>query len=209
MKRVLSSSLAAAVILLACGTIAFAQADSQSLGDYARSVRKSKSAKPEPKKVYDNDNLPSQGVVSVVGNATDDSAADKDSAQAGDDKAASQDQGSSAKKKDEPQIKEGQPAAEREKAIDAWKEKLSAQKDTIAQLSHELDLLQREYRVKAAEFYADTARRTQNPTGFAKDDADYKKRIADKQQAVDAAKAKLSEMQDEARKDGAPSSVTD
>ena len=63
--------------------------------------------------------------------------------------------------------------------------------------------------MKASEFYADTARRTQNPTGFAKDDADYKQQIADKQKALDDAKAKLNDLQEEARKAGAPTSVAD
>ena len=57
------------ILLSAC--IATAQGPSQSLGDYARSIRKSKSAPaaPQQKKIYDNDTLPATGSVSVVGNS--------------------------------------------------------------------------------------------------------------------------------------------
>jgi hypothetical protein len=196
--------LATILIGLACTAAALAQGTSQSLGDYARSLKKSRSAPaPAAQKVYDNDNMPTAASVSVVGNSSSADTANTSDAKAADAPSASGD------KKDEPEIKAGQSIDERKQAVDAWKQKLDDQNEKIGALSHELDLLQREYRVKAAEFYADTARRTQNPTGFAKDDADYKQQIADKQKALDAAKAKLSDLQEEARKAGAPSSVAD
>jgi hypothetical protein len=199
-------SLATLLIGFAC-TAALAQGTSQSLGDYARSLKKSKNAPaPTAQKVYDNDTMPTAASVSVVGN----SSSSTDAANTGDAKNADAPSATAAgDKKDDPQIKAGQPTDERKQAEDAWKHKLDDQNEKIGALSHELDLLQREYRVKAAEFYADTARRTQNPTGFAKDDADYKQQIADKQKALDAAKAKLSDLQEEARKAGAPTSVAD
>ena len=49
----------------------------------------------------------------------------------------------------------------------------------------------------------------QHPKGFSKDDADFKQKIADKQKELDAAKAKLSDLQDEARKAGAPAATTE
>jgi hypothetical protein len=213
MNRIFKLSWTATLLLSAC-TLLAQSAQQQPLGDYARRVKNSKStpASADQKKVYDNDNLPTSGTVSVVGAsaasndpvATDRAATDDSSAQPG----------SSEKKKtekkdakdDTPQIKPGQSIQERQQAVDAWKKKIDAQNEKITSLSHELDLLQREYRVKASEFYSNTAMRTQNPTAFAKDDADYKKQIADKQQAVDAAKSKLSDMQEEARRAGVPSS---
>ncbi len=204
MKRAITMSLATLLIGFACTAAAFAQG-TQSLGDYARSLKKSTNAPaPAAQKVYDNDNMPTTASVSVVGN----SSGNTDAANTGDAKNADA-PSAPGDKKDEPQIKAGQPVDERKQAVDAWKQKLDDQNEKIGALSHELDLLQRDYRVKAAEFYADTARRTQNPTGFAKDDADYKEQIADKQKALDAAKAKLSDLQEEARKAGAPTSVAD
>ena len=57
--------------LLLSASMAFAQSASQPLGDYARSIRKSKDAPAasQQKKVYDNDTLPAAGPVSVVGNS--------------------------------------------------------------------------------------------------------------------------------------------
>lgn len=206
MKRALAM-LFTMLIGFAC-TAALAQGTSQSLGDYARSVKKSKSAPAQTApKIYDNDNLPAAASVSVVGNASSEATNKPD---AKDENGAPASNGAADKdKKDEPQIKPGQSIDERKQALDAWKEKLAAQNEKVSTLAHELDIVQREYRVKAAEFYADTARRTQNPTGFAKDDADYKQQIADKQKALDDAKTKLSDMQEEARKAGAPSSVAE
>jgi len=202
-------SLTTVLIGVACAGAALGQATSQPLGDYARSVKKSKAAPaPAAAKVYDNDNLPTAASVSVVGN----SAAGTDNAnnsEAKDANAPSAPAGTTADKKEDPQIKAGQPIDQRKEALDVWKQKLDDQNDKIKTLAHELDIVEREYRVKASEYYADTARRTQNPTGFAKDDADYKNQIADKQKTLDDAKAKLNDLQEEARKAGAPTSVAD
>jgi len=208
MKRVLTMSLMTVLIGLASAGAALAQGTSQPLGDYARSVRKSKAAPaPAAAKVYDNDNLPAASI-SVVGSSGSSAEAAK-SSEAQDANAPAAPASATTDKKEEPQIKAGQPIDQRKEALDTWKQKLDAQNDKIKALAHELDLVQREYRVKASEFYADTARRTQNPTGFAKDDANYKQQIADKQKALDDAKAKLTDLQEEARKAGAPTSVAD
>jgi LAS superfamily LD-carboxypeptidase LdcB len=55
--------------------------------------------------------------------------------------------------------------------------------------------------------YADAGNRIRNSAQWDKQDADYKQKIADKQKAVDDAKQKLEEMQEEARKAGVPSSM--
>jgi len=211
MNRVFRFSLTALLFVTVCAGLAVGQTPQESLGDYARAVKKTKGAPamPAQKKVYDNDNLPTTSSISVVGRAPAAPAAADD--QAKDASSATQPATGEDKKdeKKDPEIKVGQSAADRKEALDSWKQKLDAQSDKVNGLSHELDLLQREYRVKSAEFYSNTANRAQNPTGFAKDDADYKQKIADKQKEFDDAKAKLSEMQDDARKAGAPASVTD
>lgn len=209
MKCKLSLLLIAVMAFLVWGATAVAQHNSQSLGAYARSIRRSKPEVPASSapKVYDNDNMPEDSSISVVGSDDSSSAGDQttDQPKTDDNTAAAKDQKD---KKDKlPQITPGQFTEDRQKAFDAWKDKLNQQKEKIAQISKELDLLQREYRVKAAEFYADTAQRAQNPTAFAKEDADYKKRIGDKQQSLKDAQSKLSDLQDEARRQGAPNSV--
>jgi hypothetical protein len=210
MNRVFRFSLTALLFASVCAGVAVAQSSQDSLGDYARAIKKSKGAPatPDQKKVYDNDNLPATSSISVVGSPSAAAPATDPGKDANASTPATANDGKKDEKKD-PEIKAGQSVNDRKEALNSWKEKLDTQSKKIAGLEHELDLLQREYRVKSAEFYANTASRTQNPSGFAKDDADYKQKIADKQKEVDEAKAKLGEMQEDARKAGAPNSVTD
>ena len=223
MKRMFFCGLAAIVITVAVSGVAGGQSQgSSSLGDYARAVKKTKDPVKTSGKVYDNDNLPNNSSLSVVGQTPEPSAdagkdrgkdsgpQAKDGDKTGDGKTAdgkTTDDKSAAEKKAE--LKPGQAAEEREKALAAWKTKLDEEKSQISLLSRELDVLKREHDIKATEFNGDTARRVQNPSGFALEDAKYKKQIAEKQKAVDEAKAKLDAMQEEARKSGAPNSVTE
>jgi hypothetical protein len=167
--------------------------DQSSLGDYARKVRKDPAAPKSKPKVFDNDNLPTDDKLSIVGQRPTENAAvavsieDKDAA---------------AKTADEEQ-------AQKQAAWKAWQEKLTAQKDQIDLAGRELDVLQREYQLRAAAMYADAGNRIRNSAQWDKEDADYKQKIADKQKAVDDAKQKLTDMQEEARKAGVPSSMTE
>jgi len=74
-------------------------------------------------------------------------------------------------------------------------------------LTRELDVLQREYQIRAAAMYADAGNRLRNSGNWDQQDAQYKQQIADKQKALDDAKQKLDDMREEARKAGVPSSV--
>jgi len=216
--------LMTAFVAFTLAIVAAAQSQSQPLGDYARAVKKTKPSPAEKStpKVYDNDNLPAGASLSVVGNSSADADSvdnkDKDSATTPNAKADGKTadaskpgtkSSDSADKKQEPQIKPGQSAEERDKAIEAFKKKLDGQKDKIALISRELDVLQREYQLKVAEFYSDTAARVQNPNGLVDVDDKYKSQIADKQKALDDANNELGNMQDEGRRSGAPNSVTE
>jgi hypothetical protein len=173
----------------------------ESLGDYARNVRKDK--KPATAKQYDNDNLPVNDKLSIVGNtpaAPDTTGAVSDGSQATPGAATAD-----ADKKLE--IKPGQSPQDRQKIYDQWKQKISSQKDHIDLLSRELDVAQREYQLRAAAFYADAGNRLRNSGTWDKEDANYKEEIAQKQKALDDAKQQLDDMQEQARKAGAPSSV--
>ncbi|MGA9040293.1 MAG: hypothetical protein WB421_07145 [Terriglobales bacterium] len=169
---------------------------SPSLADSARAVRKDK--KPTTPKVYDNDNLPTSDKLSVVGNATEASAA-APSADANADQNPADPNKPAA-------IKPGDSAEDRQRVFDEWKGKIDEQKDDLSLVSRELDVLQREYRLRAAAFYADAGNRMRDSKDWDKEDAQYKEQIADKQKAVDEAKQKLEDLQEEARKAGAPTS---
>ena len=211
MKRSTYAYVALIAMALAAASTASAQSQSQPLGDYARAAKKAKSssaAKPAAK-VYDNDNLPQNTAISVVGNASSTPAGDQNAVDSKDPDGTPKQDAAPADKKTEPELKPGQSAEERQNALDAWKDKLAGEQEKIGKLSHELEIAQREYQIKAAEFYANTAERVQNPNAFREQDEKYKQEIADKQKQLDDEKGKFSGMQDDARKAGAPSSVID
>jgi hypothetical protein len=200
MKRITLVRIAAVILTAMMGSFASAQnepAQQQPLGDYARAVRKDK--KPAAAKQFDNDNMPAQDKLSVVGTAT-----------AGNSQAANSDQTQAAASGDADTpagIKPGESAEDRQKTYDAWKDRLTAQKDKTDLLARELDVAQREYQLRAAAMYADAGNRLRNSGSWDKEDADYKKKIDEKKKAVDDAKQEMENMQEDARKAGVPTSV--
>jgi hypothetical protein len=182
----------------------------QPLGDYARAVRKDK--KPGTAKQFDNDNLPAQDKLSVVGNAA--AAGDSQAGtQTGDNSQTAanggQDAGPSDKKADDKPaaIQPGESKEDRQKTYDDWKDRLAAEKAKTDLLARELDVEQREYQLRAAAMYADAGNRMRNSGTWDKEDADYKQKIEQKKKAVEDAKKELEDMQEDARKAGVPSSV--
>jgi len=170
-----------------------------SLGDYARQVRKDPEAKSKPK-VFDNDNLPSQDKLSVVGKPSEaaENAPAPKTEESQNTAAPATGAGGSNASVDE---------ATKQAAWKQWGDKLGSQQKQIDLLQRELDVLQREYQVRAAAMYGDAGNRLRNSADWDKQDAQYKQQIADKQKALDDAKQKQEEMQEEARKAGVPSSV--
>jgi hypothetical protein len=219
MKRIACSGIGLSLLLTVGALQAGAQnqapanppasSDGGSLGAYARNVRKDTTGTAKPK-VFDNDNLPREDKLSVVGKAPDASDAPTEAkaeepsttAPTGEAKPATADKtaGTAPGTAAEDQ-------AAKEQAWKQWAEKLSAQKDQIDLLQRELDVLQREYQVRAAAMYADVGNRLRNSADWDQKDAQYKQQIADKQKALDDAKQKLDDMNEEARKAGVPSSV--
>jgi hypothetical protein len=174
-----------------------AQAQDQPLGDVARKVVHKESDPAKPKaKVFDNDNLPMQDKISVVGQSADTSNV-----------ASNGDAQPSVANPAKPVQQDDQ--AKKQAEWKDWQGKITAQKDQIDLAGRELDVLQREYQLRAAEMYADAGNRLRNSGQWDKEDADYKQKIADKQKAVDDAKQKLTDMQEQGRKAGVPSSMLD
>lgn len=195
MKRIVAIGFTFVSLTVLAGSPVLAQtttppSDQSSLGDYARKVHKDPAAKAKPK-VYDNDNLPTDDKLSVVGAPAAAGDPSVDAAKTADGKDA-------AAKTDEDK---------KQAEWKGWQDKLSAQKNSIDLASRELDVLQKEYQLRAAAMYADAGNRMRNATQWDKEDADYKQKIADKQKSVDDAKQKLDEMQEEARKAGVPAAM--
>lgn len=213
MKRIAYVSFGFVLSLAVAGLPAAAQNQPQSkpqdpsttgssLGDYARHVRKdSGPAKAKPK-VFDNDNLPREDKLSIVGAPPPAPAASATESKAAGPGAAADNKPASVPA---PSTEDEQ--ARKQAALKQWQERLAAQKDQIDLLQRELDVLQREYQLRAAAFYADAGNRIRNSAAWDKQDSDYKQQIADKLKAVEDAKQKLDDMQEEARKAGMPSNI--
>ena len=200
MKRITHVWIATMILAGALASCAIAQdspSQPQPLGDYARAVRKDK--KSATAKQFDNDNMPVDDKLSVVGGAGSSDSQAQNTADAA----------SSEKKGDDkpPAIQPGQSQEDRQKTYDAWKDRLADQKSKVDLLNRELDVEQREYQLRAAAMYADAGNRLRNSGNWDKEDADYKQKIAEKKKAADAAKQQLDDMQEDARKAGVPSSV--
>lgn len=209
MKRNATNLLWVLLLVTLVAGAASAQS-SDNLADYARQVRKQKAGSTPAAKKFDNDNLPAAEKLSVVGQAP---AADADATT---DKAAPVDANAAATDTAKPeQAAAGQAnaqpakdaAAEKQKENEAWQKKIKTAQDQIDLQTRELDVLNREYRLRAAAFYADAGNRLRNSGSWDKEDAQYKEQIAAKQQAVEDAKKSLDDLQEQARKAGVPSSM--
>ncbi|HYL11863.1 MAG TPA: hypothetical protein VEV41_02450 [Terriglobales bacterium] len=217
MKRVAYHLLSGAILAGMLVTMAAAQKQGDNLADYARQKKKEKQTEPGPKKVYDNDNLPRQDHINVVGrpseeaaphgakllNTSDDAspqAAAPNTDQLADGETTQKDAQDTAKA----DVKPGQSSDDSQKADDEWPKKIADQKNALTLLQRELDVLQREYRLRAAAMYADAGNRLRNAEQWDKEDKQYKAQIDAKQKAVDAAKQQLADLQERARRAGVP-----
>ncbi len=213
MKRALSFFQAGVVILFAA--TAMAQSQNPSLGDYARAVKKTKPAATKAAvKTYDNDNLPRESSLSVVGTSPEpapgaDSAKDKDEKAAADTSKADPKADAEKKPENKGEIKPGQTPEERKKAYEVWQKRIDGQKEKVDLLSREVEVLQREERMRQAAFYADAGNRLRNTAVWDSEEAKYQQQVAEKQKKLDEAKTKLGDLQDEAHKAGAPNSVAE
>jgi hypothetical protein len=206
----LSGTVAVAVMMGA----AWGQQQQDSLAEYARHKREVKQSEPAPKRVFDNDNLPREEHISVVGSAKDpasentsaDATANAESSVPADqpkDDSAATDQKDPSKTKLE--VTPGQSAEDRQKVFGDWKKKIADQKSAVDLQSRELDVMQREYRLRAVAVYSDAGNRLRNSSTWDKEDKQYKEQIAAKQKALDAAKQQLADLQEQARRAGVPS----
>ncbi len=192
-----------------------ALAQNAPLGDYARQARKQKGQQAPAAKTFDNDNLPRVDKLSVVGQPPAETADGTAPTGNGETAPAPADTGAptsapasaaantaaTGKKptEDDP--------ARKEKALKEWQAKIQAQQDQVDLMTRELDVANREYRLRAAAFYADAGNRLRNAGSWDKEDAQYKDQLADKQKKLDEAKTHLEDLREQARKAGVPASM--
>jgi hypothetical protein len=191
-------------LILVCGLAAAAQQQQQpsqqqqqpSLGDIARQYRAQKKPGP-PARVLDND------AFAAVNSSTSTQASDtpEDANKASDDKK------TDIKSGDSKDLAKVTPTEQQK--WDSWKAKLDAQKREVALLQRELDVTDREARVRAANYYADAGAQLRDPAKYAADTSKQQEEIQAKTLLLNAAKQRLADLQDQARKDGVPNSVVD
>jgi hypothetical protein len=207
MKRIAYLALAAAILSGLFVGLAAAQSQEDTLGEYARHKKKEKQGQPAPKKTYDNDNLPRDTQISVIGPESSAPAAaaatDASAAPQGD---ASTEPAANPKGTPRAATPEDSPE-ERQKIYGEWQTKINEKKQALDLAQRELDLLQREYRLRAAAVYADVGYRLRNSAQWDKEDRQYKSQIEAKQKQADAAKQQLADLQNEARKAGVPTKM--
>jgi len=215
MKHIASLCLLTIFCLAAWSLLATAQTDQDPpLAPYARELKKNR--KPAAH-TFDNDNLPSEDKLNIIGKSAPETA----QAQTAPDSATNQAaegvtegkppaEGKHPLKVEKmPEVSAGQAEEDRQKVYSKWQDKLSEQQQKLDLATRELDVAQREYKLRAADLYGDAGNRLRNSADWDKKDADYKKQIEGKQKALDAAKADMENMQEDARKAGVPGSVTE
>ena len=187
MKKLLFLSLISAFA-------AAAVAQQQSLGDVARANRAKQ--RPTATTNLSDDNF-ARSSEPPSGPASKADAAGTDAAKADD-----KNDGKSGEAKDAKK----DAAADDQKKNDRLKGQVEAQKKEIATLQRELDIAEREAKLRSAAYYADAGVMLRDQAKFAEDSRKAQAEIDGKKQALSAAQEKLADLQEQARKAGLPSS---
>lgn len=168
----------------------------QSLGDVARANRVNKHSSSSETKLSD-DNMSRSAPSSAYEPETDKKADDKDDKKA-DDKDAD------AKEADAKAAPKKDTADAQKQKNEELKKQIADQTKEIATLQRELDIAQREARLRAAAFYGDAGTMLRDQAKYAEEGRKEQAEIDGKKQALDAAQQKLSDLQEQARKAGLP-----
>jgi hypothetical protein len=198
-KRILFAALVSAMWLSAVLSLA-RPAQGQDVAEAARKAQASKKPSSKPAMVFTNDNLDTiKGTISVVGEKpappADQAAQDKTKTAPADDKSktpAADDKTTAATPGDKAPPANGE---------DYWRKIFADARKKLADDTHELDILQREYNLKQQQYYSDpnTAMREQ----FSRQDlTDTKTKIDEKTAALAQDKQAISDLEDALRQAG-------
>jgi predicted RNase H-like nuclease (RuvC/YqgF family) len=189
-------------LLILTGLLAgIAAAQSDSLADAARKHKQQQSGKPVAAKVYTNDNLPSTETISTVGAPASDAAATAPT------------DGQATADGSTPATKDGAKPADdtktRQKTWEDWRDKIQKQKAFVEQMQKENEEIDRQYKLTSGNYYNSAQQRLYDGAAMAKEDAAYKQQMEQKKKAIDDAKQKIDDLQEEARRAGVPSGYRD
>jgi len=189
-------------VLIVTGLLAgVAAAQSDSLADAARKHKQQQSGKPVAAKVYTNDNLPATETISAVGAPASDAAATAPT------------DGQATADGSTPAAKDGAKPADdsktRQKTWEDWRDKIQKQKASVEQMQKENEEIDRQYKLTTGNYYNSAQQRLYDGAAMAKEDAAYKQQLEQKKKAIDDAKQKIDDLQEEARRAGVPSGYRD
>jgi hypothetical protein len=182
------------VVLLIAMSAMYASAQ-QSLAEAARQAQSDKKAVPA-KHVYTNDDIVTPEEAPAKPAAT--------GATAGDAKAAPD--AKEADKTDKEKTDKKDNKEEVAKASAELKQKIADQQKAVTDQDHEISIMEREHQIKVAEYYADAGTQLRTSGQWFEDEKKYQSDLQTKKQALADAKAKLDDLNDQARKSGAPGS---
>ena len=173
-------SFFAILIVFLLGASAFGQ---QSLGDIARRNR----AKKKPGSVMEfNDDTMHRTI-----------APEQDASNSGDQE--SKPQHSAAATDKSTQKDEAQAAQQKKEEV---QKSIDSQKKKIADMEHELDIMQREQKLRAAAYYGDAGTMLRDSAKYEQDTKKQQDAMDAKKKEIDAAQQKLTDLQEQGRKAG-------
>lgn len=171
---------------------------SQSLGDVARQNRRAKQMnKKSAAHVFTNDDIPSVPVIREKP-ATPQSPAAAEGA-ASEEKAA-EGQAAAAANKPAEEAKKGEAPEQSQKSKDAYRASIEEAKKTVTLLERELNVAQREHQIQTAVFYTDAGSRLRDPKDWTDKQKGFQDEMAAKTKALEDAKQKLQDLEEQARK---------
>ncbi len=178
--------------ILVFGFAGRAAAQDVSLGDYAKKQRTAQKPASPTTKVWTNEDLPTSTTISDTGSdqkASNGKAAAKDEA------------------KDAPKDAGSLSPEERAKQEADWKKKIADQKAKVASIQHDLDIMDREYKLRAIAWYTTTSKALLDQKNWSDQEKKYQEDKAAKEKDLTDAKDQLEKMRDDIRKAGFASSL--
>jgi len=195
-------------LLILAGLLAgVAAAQEGSLADAARLHKRQQEGKPVATKVFTNDNLPTTESISTVGAPSNDAPTDNTVTEG---QAAHSDANQAAPKDGaSPDGKPADAAKERQKTWEDWRDKIQKQKAAVEQMQKDADEIERQYRLTTGNYYNSAQQRIYDGAQMAKEDAAYREDMEKKKKALEEAKQKVDDLQEQARRAGVPSGFRD
>ena len=171
----------------------------QSLGDVARANRAKKHTSSSETRL-DDDTMPRSSTPSNYSDSDTDKKADDKDADAKD----ADGKGTAPKAIDAKDAPKKDTADAQKQKNEELKKQIADQTKEISTLQRELDIAQREARLRAAAYYGDAGTMLRDQAKYAEDTRKTQAEIEGKKQTLDAAQQKLSDLQEQARKAGLP-----